>query len=47
MLASNKSFWEVQAGESKVQGHPQLVNVLEDSLDYVSPCFVSNKQKNK
>lgn len=47
VLASNKRTWEVQAGGSKVQGHPQLDNELEDSLDYVRPCFINNKQANK
>lgn len=31
--------WEVDAGRSEVQGHPQLPSVFEASLGCMRPCI--------
>jgi hypothetical protein len=42
--ASNPSTWEVEAGGSGVQGHPQQYSELTSRLGYET---VSNKQRAK
>lgn len=37
--------WEVEAGESRIQGHPWLHPQFEAGLDYSKLCFKTNKQK--
>ena len=41
--AQNPSVQEVEAGRSKVQGHPQLRR-FENSLRYLSPCLKKEKK---
>lgn len=39
------SIWEVDAGRSGVQGHPQPCSELEVSLGYMRPCLRKPKEK--
>lgn len=42
--ACSPSTWEVEAGMSEVQGHPQQHAKFETSLSYMRPC-PKRKQK--
>lgn len=45
--ASNLSTWEVEAGRSGVQSHPQLYNRVHASLVYMRCCLKQQKGKGK
>lgn len=45
--ACHPSNWEVEAGGSGVEGHPQLHNEFETSQGNVRPCLKTDRQQKK
>lgn len=41
----NPSLLEVEAGRSRVQGHPQPQSEFESSGEYMRPCFKQAKEQ--